>query len=90
MLARAMARTERLMVGAEGFEVVDARGQSCPHPVLAARAALAGRAAGSRIVLLATDPLSPVDVAAWCARGGRRLLAESREGDTFRFVIEQG
>ncbi|MCE3001379.1 MAG: sulfurtransferase TusA family protein [Xanthomonadaceae bacterium] len=78
------------MVGAEGFEVVDARGQPCPHPVLAARAALAGRAAGSRIVLLATDPLSPVDVAAWCARGGRRLLAESREGDTFRFVIEQG
>jgi tRNA 2-thiouridine synthesizing protein A len=90
MLARAMARTEGLMVGAEGAEVVDARGQPCPHPVLAARAALAGRAAGSRIVLLATDPLSPVDVAAWCARGGRRLLAESREGDTFRFVIEQG
>lgn len=90
MLARATARTFRLMVGSDGIEVVDARGQPCPHPVLAARAALAGRPAGSRIVLLATDPLSPVDVAAWCARGGRRLLAESREGDTFRFEIEQG
>jgi tRNA 2-thiouridine synthesizing protein A len=77
------------MIGSEGIEVVDARGQPCPHPVLAARAALAGRPAGSRIVLLATDPLSPVDVAAWCARGGRRLVAESREGDTFRFVIER-
>ncbi len=78
------------MVEATGCEVVDARGQPCPHPVLAARAALNGRPAGSRILLLATDPLSPVDVAAWCARGGRRLLAEDREGDTFRFVIEQG
>jgi tRNA 2-thiouridine synthesizing protein A len=70
-------------------EVVDARGLACPQPVLAARAALSGRPAGTRIVLLATDPLSPVDVAAWCARGGRRLLSEACEGDTFRFVIER-
>jgi tRNA 2-thiouridine synthesizing protein A len=90
MLARAVERASGIMVETDGCEVVDARGRPCPHPVLAARAALAGRPAGSRILLLATDPLSPVDVAAWCARGGRRLLAEGREGDTFRFVIEQG
>lgn len=68
---------------------VDARGQPCPHPVLAARAALKDCPPGTRIVLLATDPLAPVDIAAWCLRSGRTLLEEHREGDTFRFVIEQ-
>jgi tRNA 2-thiouridine synthesizing protein A len=69
--------------------VIDARGLSCPHPVLAARAALQGADAGTRILLLATDPMSPIDVAAWCARGGRRLVEERQDGDTFRFLIEQ-
>ena len=69
--------------------IVDARGLNCPHPVLAARAALRDASTGTRIVLLATDPLSSVDVAAWCARGGRHLVEEHRDGDTLRFVIEQ-
>jgi tRNA 2-thiouridine synthesizing protein A len=88
MLGSALAWIDNGMAGESAVEVVDARGLPCPQPVLAARAALRGRPAGSRIVLLATDPLSPVDVAAWCARGGRRLLSEACEGDTFRFVIE--
>jgi tRNA 2-thiouridine synthesizing protein A len=77
------------MANADPIEIVDARGQRCPHPVLAARAALKSRASGTRIVLLATDPLAPVDVAAWCARTGCVLIEESHEATTFRFVIEQ-
>ena len=77
------------MGSADPIEIVDARGRACPHPVLAARAALKGRASGTRITLLATDPLAPVDVAAWCARTGCRLIEENREESTFRFVIEQ-
>jgi tRNA 2-thiouridine synthesizing protein A len=87
MLVGGMATGARMMPAA-AEERVDARGQPCPHPVLAARAALRDRPSGTRIVLLADDPLSPVDVAAWCARSGRRLVSEQADGDGFRFVIE--
>ncbi len=69
---------------------VDARGLSCPAPVLAARAALAALAPGARIRVLADDPLSPVDLAAWCARAGHRIVAEQIDRLPYAIVIERG
>lgn len=68
---------------------VDARGLACPEPVLALRAAIADLPPGAQVRLLATDPLSAVDVAAWCARTGHRLLAEQTERAPFEFLIER-
>ncbi len=69
---------------------VDARGLMCPEPVLAARAALAALPAGARIRVLATDPLSPIDLAAWCARAGHRIIAEQAASLPYEIVIERG
>jgi len=73
----------------EMSDIVDARGLACPHPVLQARARLRDASAGTRIVLLATDPLASVDVHAFCLRAGHRLLLEERVDDHVRFTIER-
>lgn len=70
--------------------LVDARGLACPHPVLQARACLRALAPGTRIVLLATDPLASVDVRAFCLRAGHGFIGEERCGDHLRFTLERG
>ncbi len=75
---------------AEADIVIDARGLRCPEPVLRLRATLREAAPGTRVRLLATDPLAPVDVEAYCLRASHRLL-DSRERDgAFEFWIERG
>ena len=66
---------------------VDARGQSCPMPIV--RTAQAARAIlpGSVIEVLATDPGSTRDFAAWCRSTGHELLEQSTEGSTYVFLI---
>lgn len=49
--------------------IIDARGLSCPEPLVLARRALRQGEAGARYELLATDPLAPLDIEALCARG---------------------
>jgi tRNA 2-thiouridine synthesizing protein A len=71
-------------------ELLDARGLACPEPVLRLRARLRAPDAPHRVRLLATDPLAPVDVAAWCARTGDALLDSGRAGDAFVFLVQRG
>ena len=49
---------------------VDARGLSCPLPLIKARAALPGLGPGDELVVLATDPEAPIDLAALAADAG--------------------
>jgi len=69
--------------------VVDARGLPCPHPVLQARDAMRELAAGSRILVLATDPLAGLDLRAWCLRAGHRLVEAEESGRERRYLIER-
>ena len=50
--------------------LVDARGLLCPLPLLYARAALASLAPGETLLVLATDPEAPIDLAALAADEG--------------------
>ncbi len=68
-------------------ETLDVRGLACPLPAIRARGALASLPAGATLVVLATDPESPVDIAALAADGGHGFRAE-REGGAWRFVLE--
>ena len=45
---------------------VDARGLRCPLPVIHLAAAARDAPAGTRIIVLATDPAARHDVPAWC------------------------
>jgi len=68
--------------------IVDARGLSCPLPLVKARAALAGLDAGDTLVVLATDPEAPIDLAALAADHGLRLTT-GRETDHWRLVLSR-
>ena len=48
---------------------LDLRGLKCPLPALMARRKLAALAPGETIWVLASDPLSVVDIPHMCARG---------------------
>jgi len=55
----------------DGFAlVVDARGMRCPLPLALAKARIAELAPGETLLLLATDPEAPIDLAAWASDEG--------------------
>jgi tRNA 2-thiouridine synthesizing protein A len=70
--------------------VIDVRGLKCPLPVLKAARRMAPHPAGTRFVVIATDPLAAIDVPHFCSENGHKLLANSREGGELRFEIEKG
>ena len=69
--------------------VLDARGLSCPLPVLRARKAMRALAPGAVLRLLATDPGAVRDVAAMCEATGDRLIESDETDGAFNFRIEK-
>ena len=68
---------------------VDARGLLCPLPILRAKKALADMTSGQILKVLATDPGSQRDFAAF-ARQTRNELVESTTLDkTFTFLLRR-
>jgi tRNA 2-thiouridine synthesizing protein A len=69
---------------------VDARGQSCPGPLVALAKALRDAAQGDLLELLATDPGSKSDVPSWAEISGNELLqTETRDDGSFRYVVRK-
>jgi tRNA 2-thiouridine synthesizing protein A len=68
---------------------IDARGLSCPMPIVRTAQAIRTIAPGFALELLATDPGSTKDVAAWCRATGNQLVEQSSDGTVFRFVIRR-
>jgi tRNA 2-thiouridine synthesizing protein A len=60
--------------------IVDARGLLCPLPLTMARRRMAELARGETLVVLATDPEAPIDLAAWAAREGHTYTERTGEG----------
>jgi tRNA 2-thiouridine synthesizing protein A len=68
---------------------VDARGQSCPGPLVDLAKALKAASPGDLLELLATDPGSKSDVPSWAEISGNELL-ESAEGDgEYRYLVRK-
>ena len=67
---------------------LDARGLSCPQPVLKTREILKGLKSGDRVEVLADDPIAPIDFAAFSHRSGHPLREFAKVDGAFRFVIE--
>lgn len=70
--------------------IVDAKGLSCPFPVLKARKALRQLPMGGTVEVLATDPTSLNDIPDFCRANGHELLDSNPLNDAFRFVIKKG
>jgi tRNA 2-thiouridine synthesizing protein A len=68
---------------------VDARGQSCPGPLVTLHRALRDRERGDLVELLATDPGSRSDVPSWAKLSGNELLGATEDEGIFRYVIRK-
>ena len=68
---------------------IDARGLSCPMPIVKCAQAMKGLPSGAVVELLATDHGSTKDVAAWCRATGNELVDQSSDGTVYRFVIRR-
>lgn len=70
--------------------VLDLVGLLCPLPVLKSRRALAAMAAGTRLRVISSDPMSAIDVPHMCRQDGHRLVDQTRDGNRLTFLIERG
>ena len=68
---------------------VDARGQSCPGPLVSLHKALKDARRGDLLELLATDPGSKSDVPSWSRLSGHELLEATEQDGTYRYVIRK-
>jgi len=70
--------------------LIDVRGLKCPLPVLKTARRMAPHPAGTRFIVLTTDPMAAIDVPHFCNENGHVLLRDGREGEELRFEIEKG
>jgi len=70
-------------------QTIDARGLSCPMPIVKTAQAVKAIPSGAVVELLATDVGSIKDVAAWCRATGNELIEQTSDGAGYRFVIRR-
>ncbi len=61
----------------------------CPLPVLKARKRLLGLASGSVLKVVATDPMSAIDMPHFCKEQGHILLSHQVDNGVFEFRIKR-
>ena len=64
-------------------------GMNCPMPIVRTAQAVKTMAAGDCVEVLATDPGSVKDFAAWSRSTGNAIVEQSAEGGVFRFVMRK-
>ncbi len=68
---------------------VDAKGLSCPMPIVKTAQAVKNVPAGELIEVLATDPGSVKDFAAWTRSTGNVIVEQTEDEGVYRFVIKR-
>ncbi len=68
---------------------LDARGLSCPLPILRANKALAGMTTGQVLRIIATDPGAPKDFETFCRQTGNELVSAEQANDEFVFYLRR-
>lgn len=68
---------------------LDARGLNCPLPILRTKKALAEMSSGQVLRVLATDPGTAKDFAAFTRQTGHELLASHDRGAEFEFFLKR-
>ena len=68
---------------------LDATGLRCPLPVLRARKAMKGVAAGGLLEVTATDPSAVADFQSFCETTGDKLVDWQENDGVYRFTIRK-
>jgi tRNA 2-thiouridine synthesizing protein A len=69
--------------------VVDARGVSCPGPILAAKRQIAGVTVGNVMEVMATDSGTLKDIPAWCKKMGHDFLGSFEEAGSIHLFLRK-
>ncbi len=72
-----------------GDKVVDARGTSCPGPILAAKKGMAEVKVGEIMEVLATDSGTQKDLPAWAKKLGHEYLGLVEEPGYMRLFVKR-
>lgn len=76
----------------EGLSValtLDARGLSCPMPLLRTKKEIEKINSGEILEMLGTDPGSRNDIPGWCSRAGHEYLGEKEDTGFIRFYVKK-
>ena len=84
-----MSLTTEELKALESPVVVDARGVSCPGPILAAKKQVGGVAAGGVMEILATDSGTLRDIPAWCKKMGNEFLGSFEEAGAIHLYLRK-
>jgi tRNA 2-thiouridine synthesizing protein A len=68
---------------------LDLSGLLCPLPVLKARKRLESMPAGAILKVIATDPMSAIDMPHFCNEQGHTLLEQAKDGEALIFRIRR-
>jgi tRNA 2-thiouridine synthesizing protein A len=72
-----------------GTKIVDARGTSCPGPILAAKKGMADVKVGEIMEVLATDSGTQKDLPAWSKKLGHEYLGLVEEPGYMRLFVKR-
>ena len=76
--------------GVTADAVLDARGLSCPMPLLRTKKEIGKIQSGQVLHVQGTDPGSRNDIPGWCERSGHDYLGEKEESGYISFFIKKG
>jgi tRNA 2-thiouridine synthesizing protein A len=68
---------------------LDARGKSCPMPIVLMAKALRDLASGSTMTVQADDRAFPEDVKAWCRKTGNELVSLDNRPGYYEAVVKK-
>jgi tRNA 2-thiouridine synthesizing protein A len=68
---------------------LDTSGLNCPLPILKTKKVLNTMRSGQLLRVVATDPASRIDFAAYCAQTGHQLVDEAADNGRFVFVLRK-
>lgn len=70
-------------------QILDARGLTCPLPILKTKKAITSLSPGAVLEVLATDPGALQDFEAFCRTTGHRLLSQETVDGVLRVSIQR-
>jgi tRNA 2-thiouridine synthesizing protein A len=71
------------------MNTVDARGKSCPLPIVLVSQAVRAAASGTKVLVQADDRAFPEDIRAWCKKTGHELLSLETNNGVFEARIRK-
>ena len=74
---------------AEFEEFMDLTGLLCPLPVLKAQKRLESMQSGHVLKVLASDPMSAIDMPHFCNEQNHKLLTNEKDGELYIFRIRR-